>query len=102
MSGVWAVLLLALLPGAGNFLGAMLAEVRRPSSRFLNWSLHTASGIVVAIVALELLPRAVGVIAGWWIAIAFALGGAGYVLVQSIVMRTRTLGGSGELHASVA
>ena len=87
MSGIWTVLLLSLLPGAGNFLGAMAAELRKPSPRFLNWALHAASGIVIAIVAVELMPNALGTLAGWWVALAFALGGIAYIALEAIVER---------------
>lgn len=87
MSGIWTVLLLSLLPGAGNFLGAMAAELRKPSARFLNWALHAASGIVIAIVAVELMPNALGNLAGWWVALAFALGGMAYIALEAIVER---------------
>ena len=87
MSNVWTVLLLSLLPGAGNFLGAMAAELRKPSPRFLNWALHAASGIVIAIVAVELMPNALGTLAGWWVALAFALGGIAYIALEAIVER---------------
>jgi hypothetical protein len=75
MSGLVIVILLSLLPGAGNFLGGMAAEVGKPSPRFLNWSLHAVSGIVVAIVAIELMPEARCSLTGWWIALAFLSGG---------------------------
>lgn len=87
MSGVWTVLLLALLPGFGNFLGGVAAEVREPSQRFLNWALHAASGTVIAIVAIELMPKALEVLSGWWIALAFALGGGAYLLLEALVER---------------
>lgn len=87
MSSIWTVLLLSLLPGAGNFLGAMAAEFRKPSPRFLNWALHAASGIVIAIVAVELMPNALGKLAGWWVALAFALGGIAYIALEAIVER---------------
>lgn len=87
MNELRTIVLLALLPGAGNFLGGLAAEIRKPSRRFLNWALHAASGIVIAIVAVELIPRALGALAGWWIALAFALGGLAYVLLESIVER---------------
>lgn len=87
MSAIWTVLLLSLLPGAGNFLGAMAAELRKPSPRFLNWALHAASGIVIAIVAVELMPNALGKLAGWWVALAFALGGIAYIALEAIVER---------------
>lgn len=57
---IWAVLLLALLPGLGNFAGGMLAEFGGASPRMLNFSLHAASGIVIGIVAVELIPEALG------------------------------------------
>lgn len=92
VSGAWAVLLLSLLPGAGNFLGGMAAEVRKPSPRLLNWALHAASGIVIAIVAIELMPEALGALAGWWVALAFLLGGCAYVLLESLVERLQAKG----------
>jgi ZIP family zinc transporter len=85
MSGFWQVLLLSLLPGAGNFAGGLLAEYTSPSPRHLNWALHVASGIVIAIVAVELIPQALGAIAGWWIAGAFAAGGCAYVLLERLI-----------------
>lgn len=85
MSSFWQVFLLALLPGAGNFAGALVAEFWKPSSRLLNWALHAASGIVIAIVAVELIPEAVDVLAGWWLAAAFAAGGVSYVMIEALV-----------------
>ena len=87
MNSVWHVLLLALLPGAGNFAGGMAAEFWKTSPRLLNWALHAASGIVIAIVAVELIPEALGALAGWWIAAAFAAGGAAYILLGSVTDR---------------
>lgn len=84
---IWTVLLLALLPGLGNFAGGMLAEFRGASSRVLNFSLHAASGIVIGIVAVELLPAALEGLAGWWIALAVAAGGVTYVLIEAGVER---------------
>lgn len=87
MSGLWMVLLLSLLPGAGNFAGGMIAEFWKTSPRLLNWALHAASGIVIAIVAVELIPEALGTLAGWWIALAFTCGGGAYILLESVVER---------------
>ncbi|MDJ0391537.1 hypothetical protein QMO56_25880 [Roseomonas sp. E05] len=96
MNSFWYVLLLALLPGAGNFAGGMVAEFGKTSPRLLNWALHAASGIVIAIVAVELVPEALGKLAGWWIAAAFAAGGAAYVLMEMLVERLQGQGGGGE------
>ena len=87
MEDIFTVILLSLLPGAGNFLGALAAEARAPSARSLNWALHAASGIVIAIVAVELIPGALEQIAGWWVALAFAIGGLSYIALDSIVKR---------------
>lgn len=89
MSGLALVVLLSLLPGAGNFAGAMIAERWNVTPRRLNWALHAASGIVIAIVAVELLPEALGALAGWWIALAFAAGGAGYIVIESLLERAQ-------------
>lgn len=87
MSDLWLVLLLALLPGVATFAGGILAEVSRDSAHRLNRALHAASGVVIAIVAVELMPEAVETLAGWWIALAFACGGVAYVLLESAVDR---------------
>lgn len=88
------ILGLALLPPAGNFAGGLVAEYWKPSARLLNWALHAASGIVIAIVAIELLPRALEGLAGWWIAAAFAAGGAAYLAIESSVERMQSGGGA--------
>lgn len=94
MDSVWTVLLLSLLPGAGNFAGGLVAEFSRPSPRLLNQALHAASGIVIAIVAVELLPEALRSLAGWWVALAFACGGGAYVLLESMVERLQRSNGN--------
>ena len=94
--GIWSVLLLSLLPGAGNFAGGMLAEFRGASARMLNYALHAASGILIAIVAVELLPEALGGLAGWWIAAAVFAGGVTYVLIETGVERLQKRSGGDE------
>lgn len=96
MNGVWAVLLLALMPGTGNFLGGMIAEFGKSSPRLLNWALHGAAGVVIAIVAVELIPEALGNLPGWLLAAAFAAGGFTYMLLEwllSRVQKDRAAGG---------
>ncbi|MFD1797869.1 peptidoglycan-binding protein [Paracoccus aurantiacus] len=85
MSGLWQILLLSLLPGLGNFVGGLAAEFGPNSPRALNWALHAASGIVIAIVAVELMPEAVAVLEGWWIAAGFAAGAIAYILIDTFV-----------------
>lgn len=94
MDGIWYVLLLSLLPGVGNFTGGMIAEFLKTTPRLLNLALHAASGIVIAIVSVELIPEALGALPAWWLAIAFATGGGAYVLMETLVERLQ--GGGGE------
>jgi ZIP family zinc transporter len=87
LGGVWSVLLLALLPGLGNFAGGLLAEFKGASPRWRNHALHAASGLLIAIVAVELFPRALDGLAPWWIAAAFAAGGLAYLALEALVER---------------
>lgn len=90
------VLLLALLPAAGNFLGGLLAEWLPISRSALNVALHAAAGIVIAVVAIELMPEALEGAPPWLIVLAFTLGGALSIAIKSAVgaWQCRT-GGSG-------
>ena len=96
---LWMVLLLSFLPGLGNFGGGMLAEFGKTSDRLLNWALHAASGIVIAIVAVELIPEALKALAGWWIAAAFGAGGIAYILVEMGVEKLQS--GNGDDRTSM-
>lgn len=90
MSEFWQVLLLSLLPGAGNFAGGVIAELWKPSPRLLNWALHAASGILIAIVAVELIPNALDVLPGWWLATAFGAGGVAYIGLQAVIEKLQS------------
>lgn len=79
------VLLLALLPAAGNIAGGLAAELTSPSDRWRNRALHAAAGVVIAVVAVEIMPRAVDVLSGWMIAAAFLAGGGLYLLAQRAI-----------------
>lgn len=95
MSTLTQVLLLSLLPGLGNFAGGLVAEYWRSSPRLLNWALHAASGIVIAIVSVELIPNALGTLGGASLALAFGAGGLAYVLLQFAVERVQRSGKTG-------
>lgn len=82
-----AVLGLALLPAAGNFAGGLLAEWRPPSKKMLNRALHAATGIILAVVAVEVMPEALGAAAAWVLALAFVAGGGAYLVVEGLVER---------------
>lgn len=88
-SSLLFVLLLALLPGAGNFAGGLIAEFFKPTPRLLSGALHAASGIVIAVVAIELVPNALEALAGGWLALAFVAGGVAYTLIERGLKRLR-------------
>ena len=75
MSGYLTVLLLALMPAAGNFLGGVAAEFLRVSGRALSFALHAAAGILFAVVGIELMPEALEGAPPWMMLSAFVLGG---------------------------
>ncbi|MAW86237.1 MAG: peptidoglycan-binding protein [Phyllobacteriaceae bacterium] len=95
MNNLWLVIGLALLPGLGNLAGGMVAEFVRTTPRLLNLALHAASGIVIGVVAIELMPEALDNLAGWWIAVSFAAGGAAYVGAETLIERVTSGGGRG-------
>lgn len=69
------ILLLALLPALGSFAGAMIAEWKQPPKWVVGAALHAAAGIATAVVAIELMPRAMQNAETWTLAIAFVVGG---------------------------
>ncbi len=85
--GIFAVIGLALLPAVGNFIGGVTAEFLRASPAVLNRALHVAAGVIVAVVAVEVMPEAIGVVASWILALAFIAGGGLYILVEAGVAR---------------
>ncbi len=95
MNELLTVIGFALLPAFGNFAGGTVAEFRQPSKRNLNRALHAAAGIVLAIVAVELLPRALQNTSGWWVGAMFGIGGSAYLGVRRLVERLQ-VSGSGD------
>jgi zinc transporter, ZIP family len=87
VSNYLIALALGALPAAANFLGGILAEFSRVSARSLSLALHLAAGIVIAVVAVELIPQALEVDAAWVPILAFVLGGGFYLAVDTGVER---------------
>ncbi len=101
MSDFGIVFGLALLPALGNFSGGLLAEYLPTSKRNLNRALHAASGIVIAIVAVELVPRALQATSGWIVAVAFGIGGLAYVALEALVERLQEKRSEGDDRTSM-
>lgn len=80
--GGLAILLLALLPAAGNFAGGILAEILPATDKRTSRSLHAAAGVILAVVAVELMPLALARASGWIVVLAFAGGGLLFLLVD--------------------
>lgn len=90
MSGFLEVLMLALLPAAGNFGGGVIAVLVTTTGRALSRALHVAAGIIVAVVAVEIMPSALPAAPGWVLTLAFAAGGCFYLAVDCVVDRMQS------------
>jgi ZIP family zinc transporter len=85
--GLARVISLALLPAVGNFGGGLLAEWLRPSQHVLNLALHAATGIILAVVAVEVMPAALQGTPAWLLALAFLAGGSAHLLIETGIER---------------
>lgn len=79
------VLLLSLLPAAGNIAGGVLAEIIDVSERALSLALHLAAGVVLAVVGLELMPTALAVQPAWVPIVSFVAGAGLFVLIERLL-----------------
>ena len=84
---VLTVLGMALLPAVGNFGGGLLAEWLRPSQQTLNRVLHVAAGIILSVIAVEVMPQALVETSAWLLALAFLAGGGLYLAVEAGIER---------------
>jgi ZIP family zinc transporter len=87
---------LAMLPALANFLGGTLAEVFRVTARALSLALHSAAGIVLAVVGLENRPRAGAARAPWVPLMAFVAGGALFIALDHLVGHVQARFGRGD------
>ena len=97
MSGYWSVLALSLLPLLGNYLGAGTAELSKTPKWLIGAALHAAAGVAVALVSIDLLPRATATTGTWLFLGLFCTGALlSYLLAQAAVWVSRQVeGGSG-------
>ena len=100
MNDFMIVMGLAALPAAANFVGGALAEVFRVSGRVLSLALHLAAGIVLAVVGIELMPRALEAQPPWIPLLAFVAGGAVFIALDKAVGVVQARLGGGAKQAS--
>ena len=86
-SGTLGVLGLAFLPTLGNFGGGVLAEWLHPSQKILNRALHAATGIIISVIAVEVMPEALEKASAWLLALGYVAGGGAYLLLEAGIDR---------------
>jgi zinc transporter, ZIP family len=79
------VLVLASLPVLSNLIGAMIAEALPGSNQSLGLALHAAVGVLLAIVATELLPRILMAKPVWVTILSVFLGGAFFIWINQLL-----------------
>lgn len=92
MPEVLQIVLLALLPAAGNFAGGLLAEAIKTTRANLSLALHAAAGIVLGVIAMELAPRVFEGLPAWLAGAAFLVGGGAYLILDAIVEKLTSSG----------
>lgn len=96
MQGFLYVLMLAMPPAIGNFVGGLLAEFFDVSRKVLSLALHAASGIPIAVVGVELMPQVLEASVPWVVVLAFVAGGGFALLLDKVAEWIRTLAASSE------
>ena len=91
---IWTVIGLALLPALGNFAGGLLAEFTATPRNRLNNALHGAAGIVIAVIAIEIMPEALKETSAWVIALGFGLGCVAYIVIESSIEKFQDMRGA--------
>lgn len=86
-NGFLTALMYSCLPFLGNFLGGLLAEFVRVAPRSLSIALHAAAGILIAVVGIELMPKALAAERPWIVLLAFVAGGIFSILADRLIKK---------------
>jgi len=90
MNEFMVVILLALLPVAGSVIGGIAPEFFKISPKNLGLALHATTGIILAVISIELIPRSLEAGNPFVIILAFIAGGIFFILIdQFIHIQTR-------------
>jgi len=88
-----SVLWLTSLPAAGNTLGALVAEWIRITEKRLSLALHASAGVLLGVVAVELMPEALQKTPPWLVITSFVVGGLLFILLDHTLESVRTRAG---------
>ena len=87
MDGLLVIVGIGALAGAITYIGAIFAERFQASQRLVNGALKFAAGMIMAVVAFSLMPKAVRGASYTWVLGAFFVGGLLYILVEYLSQR---------------
>lgn len=87
------VLWLAALPAGGNFIGALAAEFLHLTPRRLSLALHASAGVLLAVVAVEIMPESLRQAPPWVVIVSFIAGGAAFIGLDHFLENLRARAG---------
>jgi ZIP family zinc transporter len=94
------ILLFSLLPALGTFAGGIAAEFFEINKRNLSLALHVATGIILAVISIELMPQILKANTPWIVISAFIAGGVFFVAIDQLINFVQ--GRLGDSHQSTA
>jgi len=94
MNEFLVVILLALLPIMGSIIGGIAPEFFKISQRNLSLALHATTGIILAVISVELIPRSLEAGNPLIIILAFIAGGFFYIIIDQFINWSRPFGNS--------
>jgi ZIP family zinc transporter len=89
MDDFLTVIAVALLPVLGNLIGAVAGELTNAPRWAIGAALHGAPGVAIALVSVELMPRALEALPAIHIVLPFASGAAMSVLIFRLLETIR-------------
>ncbi|EKF85576.1 ZIP family metal transporter [Methanobacterium formicicum] len=100
MNELLVIFLYSLLPVLGTFAGGLTAEFFQISKKNLSLALHAATGIILAVISVELIPRSLNATTPWIVILAFVAGGVFFVILDQLINYMQVK--SGDLSQSTA
>lgn len=88
------------MPAIGNFTGGLIAEFLNVSKKTLSLALHMAAGIVLAVVGLELTPRALELRENELLYSFFVVGGITFTIIDKGISYVQYRFGSNKASAT--